>query len=70
MGRKWQCATIQVDYQLPQRFGLEYTGEDGKQYMPIMVHRAVFGSLERFIGVLIEHYQGKFPTWLAPVQAR
>jgi threonyl-tRNA synthetase len=68
IGRKWQCATIQLDYQQPLRFNLEYTGDDGKQYPPVMVHRAIFGSLERFIGVLIEHYQGKFPTWLSPVQ--
>jgi threonyl-tRNA synthetase len=70
VGRKWQCLTIQVDYQLPQRFGLEYTGEDGKQQMPIVVHKTVIGSLERFMGVLTEHYQGKFPVWLAPVQVR
>ncbi len=70
MGRKWQCATIQVDYQLPLRFKLEYTGEDGQQHTPIMVHRAILGSLERFIGILTEHYQGKFPAWLAPVQVR
>jgi len=70
MGREWQCATIQLDYQQPQRFGLEYTGEDGKQHMPVVIHKAIYGSIERFIGILIEHYQGKFPTWLAPVQAR
>ncbi|MDE1833150.1 MAG: threonine--tRNA ligase [Candidatus Micrarchaeota archaeon] len=70
MGREWQCATIQLDYQMPHRFGLEYTGEDGKQHMPVVIHKAVYGSIERFIGVMIEHYQGKFPTWLAPVQAR
>ncbi|MCL5440440.1 MAG: threonine--tRNA ligase [Candidatus Marsarchaeota archaeon] len=68
MDRKWQCATIQLDYQLPIRFGLEYTGADGKQHTPVIMHRALLGTLERFIGVLIEHYQGKFPTWLAPVQ--
>ncbi len=68
MGRSWQCATIQLDYQLPIRFKLEYAGEDGKLHTPIMVHRAILGSLERFTGILIEHYQGKFPTWLAPVQ--
>lgn len=67
-GRAWQCATIQLDYQLPLRFRLAYTGEDGKDHTPIMIHRAVFGSLERFIGVMVEHYQGKFPSWLAPVQ--
>ncbi|MDE1822929.1 MAG: threonine--tRNA ligase [Candidatus Micrarchaeota archaeon] len=68
MGREWQCATIQVDYQLPQRFGLSYVGEDGKEHMPIVVHRVIYGSLERFIAILIEHYKGKFPTWIAPVQ--
>ncbi len=67
-GRAWQCATIQLDYQLPLRFKLAYTGEDGREHTPIMIHRAILGSLERFIGVMVEHYQGKFPTWLAPVQ--
>lgn len=70
IGRKWQCATLQLDYQLPLRFGLEYTGEDGKEHGPVMIHRAVLGAVERFMGVLIEHYQGKFPTWLAPVQVK
>ena len=70
IGRIWQCATIQVDYQMPIRFGLEYAGEDGKAHTPIIIHRAALGSLERFIGILTEHYQGKFPTWIAPVQAR
>lgn len=69
-GRAWQCATIQLDYQMPMRFGIEYTGEDGKEHTPIIIHRAVLGSMERFIGVMVEHYQGKFPTWLAPVQVR
>jgi threonyl-tRNA synthetase len=69
-GRVWQCATIQLDYQMPARFGLEYAGEDGKQHMPVLVHRAILGSLERFIGVLVEHYQGRFPTWLAPTQVK
>ncbi|MDE1860340.1 MAG: threonine--tRNA ligase [Candidatus Micrarchaeota archaeon] len=68
MGRDWQCATIQLDYQMPQRFVLEYTGEDGKAHAPIIIHRALFGSLERFIGIMTEHYKGKFPTWLAPTQ--
>ncbi len=68
--RAWQCATIQLDYQMPSKFGLEYTGEDGKPHMPVMIHRAILGSLERFIGIMVEHYQGKFPTWLAPVQAK
>ncbi|MDE1871066.1 MAG: threonine--tRNA ligase [Candidatus Micrarchaeota archaeon] len=70
MGRSWQCATIQMDYQLPLRFELEYTGEDGRSHTPVIIHRAILGTLERFLGVLIEHYQGRFPTWLAPVQAR
>ncbi len=69
-GRSWQCATIQVDYQQPLRFGIEYTGEDGKQQTPVLVHRAILGSLERFIAILVEHYQGKFPAWLAPTQVR
>lgn len=70
MNRKWQCLTIQLDYQLPKRFGLEYVGEDGKEHMPVIIHKTIVGSLERFIGVLTEHYQGKFPTWLAPTQVR
>lgn len=70
MGREWQCGTIQLDMQMPKRFRLAYIGEDGKEHTPAVVHRAIYGSLERFIGILIEHYQGKFPTWLAPVQAR
>ncbi len=69
MGRAWQCATLQIDYQQPLRFGLEYTGEDGKQHMPVMIHRAVLGSVERFTAILVEHFHGKFPTWLAPTQA-
>ncbi len=69
-GRAWQCATIQLDYQMPLKFGIEYTGEDGKAHMPVIIHRAILGSMERFIGVMVEHYQGKFPVWLAPVQAR
>jgi len=67
-GRAWQCATIQLDYQLPLRFKLEYTDKDGSQKMPVVVHRAILGTLERFIGILVEHYQGKFPSWLAPIQ--
>lgn len=70
LGRSWQCTTIQVDFNLPERFGLEYIGDDGNTHQPIMVHRALMGSLERFFGVLIEHYAGAFPVWLAPVQAR
>ena len=70
IGRTWQCGTIQLDFQLPQRFELEYTGADGEKHQPIMIHRVAFGSIERFIGILIEHFAGAFPTWLAPVQAR
>jgi threonyl-tRNA synthetase len=68
IGRIWQLGTIQLDWNLPERFGLEYTGEDGQKHRPIMVHRALFGSIERFFGVLVEHYAGAFPFWLAPVQ--
>ncbi len=68
LGRSWQCSTIQVDFNLPERFELEYIGEDGKPHQPIMVHRALMGSLERFFGILIEHYAGAFPLWMAPVQ--
>ncbi|MCD8096664.1 MAG: threonine--tRNA ligase [Lachnospiraceae bacterium] len=70
IGRTWQCGTIQLDFQLPQRFELEYTGADGEKHRPIMIHRVVFGSIERFIGILTEHFAGAFPTWLAPVQVR
>ncbi|MGE5672838.1 MAG: threonine--tRNA ligase, partial [Mycobacterium leprae] len=70
LGRKWQCATCQLDFQLPIRFDLTYVGEDGKEHRPVMVHRAIMGTLERFIGILIEHYAGAFPAWLSPVQAR
>ncbi|MBQ2387725.1 MAG: threonine--tRNA ligase, partial [Clostridia bacterium] len=70
IGRTWQCGTIQLDFQLPLRFEAEYIGSDGQKHRPIMIHRVVFGSIERFIGILIEHYAGKFPTWLAPVQVR
>jgi threonyl-tRNA synthetase len=68
LGRAWQCSTIQVDFNLPERFGVTYTGDDDKEHQAIMIHRALMGSLERFFGVLIEHYGGAFPTWLAPVQ--
>lgn len=68
IGRTWQCGTIQLDFQLPMRFNLEYTGADGQKHQPIMIHRVAFGSIERFIGILTEHYAGKFPLWLAPVQ--
>ncbi|MDH5297601.1 MAG: threonine--tRNA ligase [Desulfobulbaceae bacterium] len=70
LGRAWQCSTIQVDFNLPERFAIGYTGEDGREHQPIMIHRALMGSLERFFGVLIEHYAGAFPMWLAPVQVR
>ena len=70
LGRTWQCGTIQLDMQLPERFELEYTGEDGAKHRPVMIHRVVLGSIERFIGVLIEHYAGKFPAWLSPVQVK
>ena len=70
IGRTWQCGTIQLDFQLPQRFELEYQGADGEKHRPIMIHRVVFGSIERFIGILIEHFAGAFPTWLAPVQVK
>ena len=70
LGRTWQCGTIQLDYQLPGRFDLEYTGADGEKHCPVMIHRVVFGSIERFIGVITEHFAGAFPTWLAPVQVK
>ena len=70
LGRTWQCGTIQLDYQLPGRFDLEYTGADGEKHCPVMIHRVVFGSIERFIGIITEHYAGAFPVWLAPVQVR
>jgi threonyl-tRNA synthetase len=68
IGRKWQCATIQLDYQMPQRFGLKYVGSDNAEHAPVVIHRAIFGSFERFIALLIEHYAGAWPLWLAPVQ--
>ncbi len=68
LGRMWQLSTVQFDFNLPARFELEYKGEDGELHQPVMVHRALFGSVERFFGVLIEHYAGAFPLWLAPVQ--
>ncbi|TAJ35086.1 MAG: threonine--tRNA ligase, partial [Nitrospirae bacterium] len=70
LGRAWQCSTVQIDFNNPARFELAYTGEDGKAHQPIMIHRALMGSIERFFGILIEHYAGAFPTWLAPVQAK
>jgi threonyl-tRNA synthetase len=66
--REWQLGTVQVDFLLPERFGLEYTGEDGEKHRPVMIHRAPFGSMERFVGILIEHFNGAFPLWLSPVQ--
>jgi threonyl-tRNA synthetase len=69
IGRTWQCATIQLDYQIPQRFGLKYIGADNAEHLPVVIHRAIFGSFERFIALLIEHYAGAFPLWLAPMQA-
>jgi threonyl-tRNA synthetase len=68
LGREWQCATVQFDFSQPENFGIEYIGEDGERHRPVMVHRALLGSMERFFGVLIEHYAGHFPLWLAPVQ--
>ncbi len=70
LGREWQCGTIQLDFQMPERFDLSYIGEDGEKHRPVMLHRVIFGSIERFIGILIEHYAGAFPTWLAPVQVK
>ena len=70
LGRTWQCGTIQLDSQLPERFELEYTGEDGQKHRPVMIHRVVLGSIERFIGVITEHFAGAFPVWLAPVQVK
>jgi len=69
LGRKWQCATIQLDYQLPQRFDLTYVGADNAEHRPVVIHRAIFGSFERFMAILIEHFAGAFPLWLAPLQA-
>jgi threonyl-tRNA synthetase len=68
LGRAWQCTTIQFDFNLPERFNMAYIGEDGKEHRPYMVHRALLGSLERFFGILVEHYAGAFPVWLAPMQ--
>lgn len=70
LGRTWQLATVQVDFQMPERFGLSYIGEDGKNHTPVILHRVVYGAIERFIGILTEHYKGEFPLWLAPTQAR
>ena len=70
LGRTWQCGTIQLDFQMPERFELEYTGEDGQKHRPVMIHRALLGSIERFIGVITEHFAGAFPAWLSPVQVK
>ena len=70
IGRTWQCGTIQLDFQMPERFDLTYIGEDGEKHRPVMIHRVAFGSIERFIGILTEHYAGAFPLWLAPVQVK
>ncbi|WCL51399.1 threonine--tRNA ligase [Leptospira sp. GIMC2001] len=70
LGRLWQCGTIQIDFSMPNRFELEYAGNDGKKHQPVMIHRAIYGSLERFIGILIEHFEGKFPLWISPIQIR
>ena len=69
LGRSWQCGTCQLDFQMPERFDLAYQGEDNAEHRPVMIHRALLGSMERFVGILIEHYGGRFPVWLAPVQA-
>ena len=70
LGREWQCGTIQLDFQMPERFDLSYIGEDGEKHRPVMLHRVVFGSIERFIGIITEHFAGAFPMWLAPVQVK
>ncbi|MGD0638552.1 MAG: threonine--tRNA ligase, partial [Nitrososphaerales archaeon] len=70
LGREWQCCTIQLDFQMPKRFRLTYVGSDGKDHTPIVIHRTIYGTLERFIGIITEHYQGKFPVWVSPVQVR
>ena len=70
LGRTWQCGTIQLDFQMPERFDLTYVGSDGEKHRPVMIHRVVFGSIERFIAILIEHFAGAFPAWLAPVQVK
>ena len=70
IGRTWQCGTIQLDMQMPQRFDINYVGPDGEKHRPVMIHRVIFGSIERFIGILTEHFAGKFPLWIAPVQVK
>jgi threonyl-tRNA synthetase len=70
LGRSWQCGTIQLDFQMPQKFNCAYVGEDNKLHLPVIIHRAIFGSVERFMAILIEHFAGEFPLWLSPVQAK
>ena len=70
LDRTWQCGTIQLDFQMPEKFDLSYIGEDGEKHRPAMIHRVIYGSIERFIGILTEHFAGAFPAWLAPVQVR
>ena len=70
LGRTWQCGTIQLDFLMPEKFDISYIGEDGEKHRPVMIHRVVFGSIERFIGILTEHFAGAYPTWLSPVQVR
>ncbi|GFP28719.1 threonine--tRNA ligase, partial [Candidatus Hakubella thermalkaliphila] len=70
MGRSWQCGTVQLDFAMPERFDLDYVGEDGCRHRPVMIHRALLGSIERFLGILLEHYAGALPLWLSPVQVR
>ncbi|MDR1579500.1 MAG: threonine--tRNA ligase, partial [Synergistaceae bacterium] len=70
IGRTWQCGTVQLDFQMPEKFGMTYVGSDGTEHRPVMLHRTILGSLERFIGILVEHYAGAFPYWLSPVQVK
>jgi len=70
LGRSWQCGTVQLDFQMPEKFNCSYVGEDGKLHRPVLIHRAVYGSIERFMAILIEHFAGEFPLWLAPVQVK
>ena len=70
LGRTWQCATVQVDFQMPERFDINYVGEDGSQHKPVIIHRVIYGAIERFMGILVEHYNGAFPLWLSPIQVR
>ena len=70
LGRSWQCATVQIDFMMPERFDISFTGEDNKPHRPVIIHRVIYGALERFIGILVEHYKGAFPLWLSPIQVR